>query len=326
MNNKYRVDWKAGMRLTDEIFRASDEFYAACLQPLYSVLVNGNYGLLNLPIFRYELNDANLSITELQINAISFSGKLIQLSFNKSERMLFQNINLPNVSEPIIMYIDKSSDKTIKVTDEKANVPLCDADYQILLKLESEHYDNPDAVPFARFVYNHGWSNDPSYIAPCISLRANGALLRAASNYVVELETLKKSLKEACDTDQYVLVMSALPVLNQISIEVQKEADSMTPRHLISLMQTGVQILCDLSDAEGNISIPEKNRCISFVESHYTPYVISEMINEGIDLTHVLVDITKSFGNKPIEAERQEERVRPPRRTGSTDSIRKKHH
>lgn len=72
MNNKYRVDWKAGMRLTDEIFRASDEFYVACLQPLYSVLVNGNYGLLDLPIFRYELNDANLSITELQINAISF--------------------------------------------------------------------------------------------------------------------------------------------------------------------------------------------------------------------------------------------------------------
>lgn len=326
MNNKYRVDWKAGMRLTDEIFRASDEFYVACLQPLYSVLVNGNYGLLDLPIFRYELNDANLSITELQINAISFSGKLIQLSFNRSERMLFQNINLPNVSEPIIMYIDKSSDKTIKVTDEKANVPLCDADYQILVKLESKHYDNPDAVPFARFVYNHGWSNDSSYIAPCISLRANGVLLRAASNYVVELETLKKALKEACDTDQYILVMSVLPVLNQISIEIQKEADSMTPRHLISLMQTGIQILCDLSDTEGGIAIPEKNRCISFVESHYTPYVISELINEGINLTRVLVDITKSFGNKPIEAEHQEERVRPPRRTGSTDSIRKKHH
>lgn len=326
MNNKYRVDWKAGMRLTDEIFRASDEFYAACLQPLYSVLVNGNYGLLNLPIFRYELNDLNLSITELQINAISYSGKLIQLSFNRSERMLFQNINLPNISEPIIMYIDKSSIQTIKVTDEKANVPLCDADYQILVKLESEHYDNPDAVPFARFVYNHGWSNDPSYIAPCISLRANGALLRAASNYVVELETLKKALKEACDTDQYVLIMSVLPVLNQISIEIQKEADSMTPRHLISLMQTGIQILCDLSDTEGGITIPEKNRCISFVESHYTPYVISEMINEGIYLTRVLVDITKSFGNKPIETERHEEIVRPPRRTGSTDSIRKKHH
>lgn len=52
--------------------------------------------------------------------------------------------------------------------------------------------------------------------------------------------------------------MSVLPVLNQISIEIQKEADSMTPRHLISLMQTGIQILCDLSDTEDGIAIPEK--------------------------------------------------------------------
>ena len=52
MNNKYRVDWQAGMRLTDEIFRSADEYYLSCLQPLYSVLVNGDYGFLSLPIFR----------------------------------------------------------------------------------------------------------------------------------------------------------------------------------------------------------------------------------------------------------------------------------
>ena len=58
MNNKYRVDWQAGMRLTDEIFRSADEYYLSCLQPLYSVLVNGDYGFLSLPIFRYELSES----------------------------------------------------------------------------------------------------------------------------------------------------------------------------------------------------------------------------------------------------------------------------
>ncbi len=94
MTNKYRVDWQAGMRLTDETFRASDEYYISCLQPLYTALTNGNYGLLELPVFRYEINDSCLSVTEFQINAISFSGKLIRLSFNRTERNLFQNINL----------------------------------------------------------------------------------------------------------------------------------------------------------------------------------------------------------------------------------------
>ena len=225
MNNKYRVDWQAGMRLTDEIFRSADEYYLSCLQPLYSVLVNGDYGFLSLPIFRYEISESTLSVTELEANAISYSGKLIQLSFTREERSLFQNINLPNTTEPIVLFIDKTSDKTVKVTNNETHVPLCDADYQILVKLESEHYSNPDAVPFARFTYKHGWSQDPTFIAPCVSLRANGALLRSASNYVVELETVIKALKDAIDTDQYVLIMSALPSLTRITVEVQKESD-----------------------------------------------------------------------------------------------------
>ena len=319
MNNKYRVDWQAGMRLTDEIFRSADEYYLSCLQPLYSVLVNGDYGFLSLPIFRYELSESTLSVTELEANAICYSGKLIQLSFSREERSLFQNINLPNTTEPIVLFIDKTSDRTVKVTNE-THVPLCDADYQILVKLESEHYSNPDAVPFARFTYRHGWSQDISFIAPCLSLRANGGLLRSASNYVVELETVIKALKDAIDTDQYVLIMSALPSLTRIAVEVQKESDKMTPRHLITLMQEGIQILLTLSEMEDDVIVPEKERCESFVESHYTPYVISEMVNEGIDLTHILVNLTKSFSIREVRIPEPEvKKVIRPRRTDNRD-------
>lgn len=327
MNNKYRVDWQAGMRLTDEIFRTADEYYLSCLQPLYSALVNGDYGFLSLPIFRYELSESTLSVTELDANAICYSGKLIQLSFTREERSLFQNINLPNTTEPVVLFIDKTSDRTVKVTDNETSVPLCDADYQILVKLESEHYNNPDAVPFARFTYRHGWSQDPSFMAPCVSLRANGALLRSASNYAVELEAVIKALKNAIETDQCVLIMSALPSLTRMAVEVQKEADKMTPRHLITLMQEGIQVLLTLSEMENGVIVPERERCVSFVESHYTPYVISEMVNEGIDLTHILVNLTQSFGVREVRMPEPEvERVRPPRRVVSTDSIRKKHH
>ena len=327
MNNKYRVAWQAGMRLTDEIFRASDEYYLSCLQPLYSVLVNGDYGFLTLPIFRYELTESTLSVTELDASAISYSGKLIRLSFTREERALFQNINLPSTTEPIVLFIDNTSDKTIKVTDSEKSVPLCDADYHILVKLESEHYNNPDAIPFARFIYKHGWSQDPGFIAPCISLRSNGALLRAASNYVVELESVIKALKNAIDTGQYVMIMSALPLLVRITVEVQKESDKMTPRHLITLMQEGVQILLTLSEIEDAVIVPERERCLAFVESHYTPYIISELITEGIYLTHALTNLPQSFGVREVrKPEPETERVRPPRRVGSTDSIRKKHH
>ena len=35
MNNKYRVDWQAGMSMTKEIYRYADEYYLSSLQPLY---------------------------------------------------------------------------------------------------------------------------------------------------------------------------------------------------------------------------------------------------------------------------------------------------
>lgn len=327
MNKKYRVDWQDGMRLTDEIFRSADEFHLSCLQPLYSVLVNGDYGFLNLPIFRYELTESTLSVTELQADAITNFGKLIQLSFTREERLLFQNVKLPDSTEPFILYIDKSSDKTVKINGTNKVVPLCDADYQLLIRAESEHYNNPDAVPLARFIYKHGWSQDSTFIAPCVALRANGTLLRSASNYTVEVEALIRALKEAADSEQYVLVISIIPSLVRIMIEVQKESDSMTPRHLITLMQEGIQIFLTLSDMDEDILIPVRERCVSFVDSHYTPYVIHEMVNEGIDLTHALISTIKTFRKREVRIQEPEvERARPVRRMGSTDSIRKKHH
>lgn len=327
MNNKYRVDWQAGMRLTDEVFRSADEFHLSCLQPLYSVLVNGDYGFLNLPIFRYELTESALSVTELQADAITNSGKLIQLSFTREERLIFQNIKLPDSTDPFILYIDKSSDKIVKINGTNTKVPLCDADYQLLIRAESEHYNNPDAVPLARFIYKHGWSQDATFIAPCVALRANGTLLRSASNYAIEVDGLVRTLKEAVDTEQYILVMSVLPSLVRIMIEVQKESDAMTPRHLITLMQEGIHTLLTLSEMEEDVVIPQRERCVTFVDSHYTPYVIYEMINEGIELTQALTSMVKMFRKREVRIQEPEvERVRPVRRTGSTDSIRKKHH
>ena len=327
MNNKYRVAWQAGMRLTDETFRASDEYYLSCLQPLYAVLVNGDYGFLSLPIFRYELTESALSVIELEANAICYSGKLIRLSYSREERTLFQNINLPDTTEPLILYVDATSEKMVMVSQKEKNVPLCDVDYQILIRPESEHYNNPDAVPLARFTYKHGWSTDPTFIAPCISLRANGMLLRSASNYVVELEGLIKALQASKDTAQILLVMSSIPILTRIAMEVKKESDKMSPRHLITLMQEGIQTLLALSEMEKDVTIPERERCVSFVESHYTPYIISEMVNEGIYLTHALTNIIGTFAVRETKSLKSEvEKVRPPRRViGSTDSLRKKH-
>lgn len=294
-NNKYRVNWQAGMRLTDATFRAADEFHIQQAQPLLAMMVRESYGFLESPIVRFELTEDTISFIELQANAITYSGKLIQLAFNREERPLFQCIPLPDVNEAVIIFIDKTSDDVVPLVNVPGEVPLCDADYKILVKLESDHYDNPDAIPLARFVLNHGWQIDTSFIAPCIMLRANGALYNQAANYLKELNSLINALKEAKNSAQGVLVKTVVPWLTAVSVEIEKESDSMSPRHFISLIQQVIQALLAAADMEDDIEVPLAKECKEFVESHYTPYSTAYLVSEGIRLTHALIELPSSF-------------------------------
>lgn len=288
------------MRLTDSTFRAADEFHIQQLQPAMAVMVSEGYGFLELPLLRHEFvveektNKLVMSVTEFNATAVTYSGRLIQLAFKREERPLFQKIPLPDTTEPIILFIDKTSDATVPVASP-TGVPLCDADYKVFFKLESEHYDNPDAVPMARFTYRHGWELDRSFIAPCVMLRANGALYNQAANYVRELNELIVALKEARGTQQGMLVKAVLPLLSAISVEVEKEADSMSPRHFISLMQQGIQALLSAAELEDDIDVPSHESCKEYVESHFTPYATAYMVAEGIRLTHALISLPLSF-------------------------------
>lgn len=296
MNNKYRVNWQAGMRLTDATFRTADEYQIFRQQPIYALLATGGYGFLEAPVTRYEVSDTSVSFIEIQADAICHSGKYISLHYHREQRALFQGITMPDTTSPVIAYIDITSNKTVKVADSEEGVPLCDDEYRVIMKLESEHYSNPDAVPFARFVYNHGWGMDTAFIAPCLTLRANGALLRAANEYCTELNNLIYALKSASNSAQSIMVHALIPVLSVLSIEVDKEASAMTPAHFVAIMQNGIQAILSAAEIEDGIVVPEHQYCKSYVESYYSPYNTSYMVSEGIRLTKALIDMPKSFG------------------------------
>lgn len=295
MNNKYRVNWQAGMRLTDATFRTADEYQIFRQRPIYALLATGGYGFLEAPVVRYEVSDTSVSFIEIQADAICHSGKYISLHYHREQRALFQGITMPDTTSPVIAYIDITSNKTIKVADSEEGVPLCDDDYRVIMKLESEHYSNPDAVPFARFVYNHGWGMDTAFIAPCLTLRANGALLRAANEYCTELNNLINALRSASNSAQSIMVHTLIPVLSVLSVEVDKEANAMTPAHFVAIMQRGIQAILSAVEIEYGIFVPEHQYCKSYVESYYSPYNTSYMVSEGIRLTKALVEIPKTF-------------------------------
>lgn len=301
MKTNYRINWKAGMRLSDAIFNASDEFHIAQLMPLYALMLREGYGHLVEPKFRYEVDNDKLSVVEMCCLALSASGRLIHIRFDHNERDLFQALTMPATYDPFIIYIDASSSGHVSFMDK--DIPYRDADYQLVFKLQSASYTNPDAVPVARFVYNQGWAMDASFIPPCTSLKAHADLWNFAFSYTRSLDNLIATLKGKVDSQMEIVVKSLIPTLSIAKMDVEKGIDSMTPKRLISIMQQIIYGLVELCELETSCSIPEPEACKAYVTGNYHPCKIAEMVNEGIRLTGLLIVMVGGFLPKPIEVE-----------------------
>lgn len=301
MKSHYRIDWKAGMRLSDAIFNAADEFHIAQLKPLYALMLRDGYGHLVEPKFRYEVDNAALSVIEISCLALSASGRLVNIRFDHNERELFQALTMPASYDPFIIYLDASSSGHVTFTDK--DIPYRDVDYHLVFKQESVNYNNPDAIPVARFVYNQSWMMDVSFIPPCTSLKAHTDLWNLAFAYTRSLDNLIAALKGKMDSQMEIAVKSLLPIACMASIEVEKGIDSLTPKRLITIMQQVIYCIVELCESDPLYSVPEPETCKAFITANYHPCKIAEMVNEGIRLTGLLIGMVCSFAPKPLVAE-----------------------
>lgn len=307
MKTNYRIDWKAGMRLSDMIFNASDEFHIAQLMPLYALMLRDGYGHLVEPKFRYEVDNSTLSVIEMSCLALSASGRLINIRFDHNERELFQALTMPTSYDPFIVYVDASSSSYVSFVDK--DIPYRDVDYHLIFKQESTNYNNPDAVPIARFVYNQSWTMDTSFIPPCTSLKVYADLWNLAFAYTRSLNNLIAALKEKVDSQMEVAVKSLIPTLCMASMEVEKNIDGITPKRLITIMQQVIYGMVELCELESSCSVPEPEACRAYITDNYHSCKIAKMVNEGIRLTGLLIIMVGGFLPKPIAVKTVHEEV-----------------
>lgn len=316
MKTNYRIDWKAGMRLSDAIFSASDEFHIAQLIPLYTLMLRDGYGHLVEPKFRYEVDNDTLSVVEMFCCALSSSGRFINIRFDHNERNLFQTLPVPSTYDPFIIYIDASSSEHLSFVDK--DIPYRDVDYHLVFKPQSAYYNNPDAVPVARFVYNQSWTMDASFIPPCTSLKVHADLWNLAFAYARSLDNLIAALKDKVESQMEIAVKSLVPTLGMAKMEVEKGIDSITPKRLITIMQQVVYGIVELCELEASCSVPEPEACKAYINDNYHPCKIAGMVNEGIRLTGLLIVMVGGFLPKPMVVETVQEtpalvtQVQPP--------------
>lgn len=299
MNTYYRINWQGGMRLSDKIFRASDDYVASLFAHLFPLLARGGYGLFPPTpayyfTFRHEITRSHLSVIELRCLALTPSGQLIRLDFNRNDRDLFQQIPLPeSPASALLVYLDCSS--TGHVSFEQDEIPFRDLDYHIVLKEENETYANPDAVAIARFKADAGWTLDSSFIPPCLFLGSDAQLMAAAQHYTQVLHAFTDQLKLKIHSDARLLVMALLAPLARITLELEKELPTMTPLHFVIRIQQVIQSFLLLCELDTRYSVPDRAACHDYVQTAYHPHRLAALVAEGSRLTHLLTQAVAAF-------------------------------
>ncbi len=298
MTGNHRINWRSGMRLSDAVFNASDEFHLSQIAPLYELLLRGGYGHLVQPRFRCDVDNQEMSVIELMVKALSPDGELIDASFSHNDRDLYQKLKMPDSTDTFIVYLEINENEidTFAVND----IPFRDKKYNLVFKAESSNYVSRNAIPVAKFEYKQCWMPNMAFIPPCISLHANADLWNLAHLYLKTLKELIASLRLKIDSEMSEMIILLIPTIQSVSIEIEKEIDNMTPKHLTTLMQQVVAIVSDGCELTSKYSVPEKGSCATFVSSNYNPVKIADLINEGIRLTQILNNLIGGFRQREI--------------------------
>lgn len=290
MKIKYRVNWRSGMKLTDTVFKASDEFFLSQLNSQNSMMIHGGYGLFSEADIRAKIDDTLFSAVELVCRGITASGKFINIDYDRdrANRNIFQNVEITSGYEPFIVYIDASSSEPAIIED--GEMQYCDIDYRLILKPEAEMYFNPDALPIARFSFDTAWTQDKTFIPPCLYLKSNGELLRQCGRYLILMQDFIGKLKKRVDSEQGDLIIAVLPQLISIAVELDKEKEAVSPKHFLTLIQKGLQMLAFIGELDSAISVPEQDAFYKYLRTSFQPTAIYELIEEGIRLTQLMFD------------------------------------
>ncbi len=305
MSGNHRINWKSGMRLSDAVFNASDEFHLSQIAPLYELVLRGGYGHLVQPRFRCDVDNQEMSVIELMVKALSPDGELIDISFSHNDRDLYRKLKMPDSTDPFIVYLEINENEIDSFTVN--DIPFRDKKYNIVFKTENSNYVSRTAIPVARFEYKQCWMPDMAFIPPCISLHANADLWNLAHLYLKTLKELMTSLRLKIGSEMSDVIISLIPPLQSVSIEIEKEIDNMTPKHLTTLMQQAVAIVTDGCELTSQYSVPEKECCATFVSAIYSPVKIANLVNEGIRLTQILNNLIGGFRQKEIAVPQPEQ-------------------
>jgi len=291
-----RIFWKKGMRLTDELLTKSDACTFELVGKALALGAAGNFGLFpdtrpfNLSL---DIEKNTIEVVSLNCLGIARDGSLIDVHYDSGYTNSFcTKAVIPDTNLDAVYYL------CICLTGEwkETTVDICEPVYSFCLIGDGVPVPS-NALPIARIVYDeHSWRmDDINFAPPCLFLSSLDKYEDYYQRFKQLLINLDSILPKKFLTERKDALKIYWPIVQQLSITVDKEKDIMSPMVLLGLMQkcvSGFVLACSLDES---ISIGEPAPFLDYVKIPYSFKNVYKDIRIGFGLCSVIFDKVNGF-------------------------------
>ena len=280
-----RICWKKGMRLTDEILRASDNAAMEFVGNAFVLAAAGRFGLFpTAKPFELSLNIIKglVDVESLTCLAITKGGDLIDVNYDSKYTNTFDTrVQIPetNGEKELILTIDSHDGQW-----KDANNGYEEPEYSFSLLTPNSPVP-ANSLPIARIVDEYGWRmDDIDFVPPCLFVTSHPKyidLLQQFSNVLSEIDAKARGLVRSNGKEA---IRVFWPIVQQLMITVSKECDTMTPMALLSNVQKCVSAFTCACELDDYLNLADAEKFRNYV---YAPYNYKDSylrIKEGLDL------------------------------------------
>lgn len=281
-----RIRWTKGMRLTDEVMRASDQCIIDFAKNAFIVATSGRFGLLptSKPFeLILDISNGMVDVESLRCTAITRGGDLIEAHYDTNFNNSFDTrVQIP-VDNDVNEYI-----LTINVEDDNwsdTNNGYEEQAYFLkLIPVNSPAGDN--AMPIARIVNSdyRGWQIDDEFVPPCLLVSAHPRfkeLFEEFCSTLAEIDQRVYGLLKAGNKNVFIVFW---PIVQQLLIEVDKERDVMSPFSLMEKVQKCVSAFLCACDLDENLNIENAETLRGYIVRPFNYKDAYNAIKEGIGI------------------------------------------
>ena len=295
-----RICWKKGMRLTDDILRASDDCMAGLVSNALALAAAGRFGLFpTSKPFELSLNITKgfVDVETLNCLAVTKSGDLIDVHYDTMFTNTFDTrVQIPEGigAKEFILTIDALKGQW-KDTNDGFEEPA----YAFSL-IAPYNPISPNSLPIARIVDDYGWRmDDIDFVPPCLFVTSHQKYIELAKQFGEVLSAIDKNVQDHLQSNGKDAIRIFWPVVQQLMITISKERDLMTPMGLLANIQKCVSAFTCACELDDYLELTDADKFREYVYAPYNYKDAYQIIKEGLELCYSINDKIGKLDERP---------------------------